>query len=238
MKHSRNQRPTASGGISGPFVARRGFDANGHYGTNFQPPELPGNLANPSGDGTVVQTEYFWDHANFIRWDGRLGSLPNPLTDEIVAGEQYAIRMDFGGRDLGRIAVWDGNLSGPAKAALPAGSVFPVRQLGAPTTATDFQAETDLFLQSTGLEQAGDFFVNGTGGDVAITSTAHGLDGQVVQDGGSLLYLGDNRLGTEGYAILGPADTQFDHIGAAAVGTTPGNWRFLNVQSWLEGSTG
>ena len=62
---SANNRPTTSGGISGPFRARRGFDAHNHKGVNFEDPDLPTNLANPSGIGEVVNTSYFWDHASF-----------------------------------------------------------------------------------------------------------------------------------------------------------------------------
>jgi len=194
---------------------------------------MPGNVANPSGDGEVVNTSYFWDHANFIRWDGRSGFLPDPLTTEIVAGEQYAVRMDFGGKFLGRIAVWDGNLSGPAKGDISAGSVFPVRDLITITDPADWHQHA-LFLDATGAEDAGDYLKNATGATQTIAATAHGLNGQTVENGGSILYLGDNRLGTDGYAILGAADTQFDHTGAAAVGTTPGNWRFLNTLTWLK----
>ena len=170
---SANNRPTTSGGISGPFRARRGFDAHNHKGINFQDPTLPGNVANPSGDGEVVNTSYFWDHANFIRWDGRAGFLPDPVTTEIVAGEQYAVRMDFGGKFLGRIAVWDGNLSGPAKAAISGGSVFPVREL-LPITNPANWPEHSLFLDATGAENAGDYLKNATGATQTITAAAHG----------------------------------------------------------------
>ena len=195
-----NDRPTASGGISGPFRARRGFDAHGHKGLNFEAPALPGNLANPSGDGEVVQTEYFWDHANFIRWDGRAGFLPNPLTTEIVAGEQYAIRMDFGGRFLGRIAVWDSNLRGAASNEIPAGSVFGVNQLFDLTDPVLGLAEADGFVtiteQDPDMVPAGDYVLNSTGGP--LTVTACGAAGMIVPAGDVLPWLGDTRLGTSG----------------------------------------
>jgi len=230
---SRNKRPTASGGISGPFVARRGFDANGHLGTNFEKAALPTNLANPSGIGEVVQTEYFWDHASFIRWDGRLGTLPSPLTDEIVSGEQYAIRLDFGGRDLGRIAVWDGNLDGPAKAALPAGSIFGVNQFAEITNPANVFGDLEGYLLGvqTGAiaANAGDYMLNSSGN--ASGALTNGLD---VPNGSALLWLNDARLGTQGWAVVAGPNFEFTHTGAAAVGTTPGNWRFLNVQSWLK----
>ena len=213
-----------------PFKAREGFDASGHRGEQFADPR---KLSDPLGDQDVVNRRYFWDHANFIRWDGRAGFLPDPLTTEIIAGEQYAVRMDFGGKFLGRIAVWDDNLSGPAKSDIPAGSVFPVRDRATITDPAKWP-EHALFLNATGAENAGDYLKNATGVTQTITATAHGLTGQTVENGGSIMYLGDSRLGTDGYAILGAADTKFDHIGAAAVGTTPGNWRFLNTLTWLK----
>ena len=227
---------TSSGGLSGPFKARRGFDANHHGGYNFEAPDLPQNLANPSGDGTVVQTEYFWDHANFIRWDGRQGNLPDPLTEQIVSGEQYAIRMDFGGRDLGRIAVWDGNLRGMSKPVLPAGSVFGVVLL---QTATDpalgqveMEAFADLASQNPDQVDAGDYILNSSGADITLGGTV--APGLVVPDGQGFLYLGDTRIGNNGFAAVAAPNFEFQHTGAAATGTTPGDWRFLNVQSWLK----
>ena len=233
---SANNRPTTSGGVSGPFRARRGFDAHNHKGVNFQDPTLPGNVANPSGDGEVVNTSYFWDHANFIRWDGRAGFLPDPLTAEIVAGEQYAVRMDFGGKFLGRIAVWDGNLRGPASTEIPAGSVFGVNQLFDLTDPVLGLAEADAFVTVTEGDidavPAGDYVLNSTGGPLTIT--AGGAAGMIVPDGDALLWLGDTRLGTGGWGVAPAPVFEFAHTGAAAVGKTPGNWRFLNTLTWLK----
>lgn len=231
-----NDRPTPSGGVSGPFRARRGFDAHGHKGLNFEAPTLPGDPANPSGDGEVVQTEYFWDHANFIRWDGRTGFLPDPLTDTIIAGEQYAVRMDFGGKFLGRIAVWDSNLAGPAKATLIAGSVFGVNQILDLTDPVLGLAKADDFVTATEQDPtavpAGDYVLNSTGG--LLTLTAGNAAGMVLQATEALLWLGDTRIGTSGWAVVQGPNYEFAHMGAAAVGTTPGNWRFLNTQTWLK----
>jgi hypothetical protein len=38
----------------------------------------------------------------------------------------------------------------------------------------------------------------------------------------------------QGWGVVAGPNFEFTHTGAAAVGTTPGNWRFLNVQSWLK----
>jgi hypothetical protein len=231
-----NNRPTASGGVSGPFRARRGFDAHKHKGVNFEAPDLPTNLANPSGDGEVVQTEFFWQHANFIRWDGRAGFLPDPLTTEIVAGESYAVRMDFGGRFLGRIAVWDGNLSGPAKAAIPAGSVYGVTQIFNLTDPALGQAELDGFVTITEQDPdrvaAGDYVLNSTGGSITVgVGNAAGIR---LNDGEALLWMGDQRLGISGWEIVVGPNFEGVHTGAAAVGTTPGNWRYLNTLNWIK----
>jgi hypothetical protein len=56
----------------------------------------------------------------------------------------------------------------------------------------------------------------------------------VVPDQGSLLWLGDSRLGQGGWAAVAGPNLEFRHQGAAAVGTTPGNWRFLNIQNWVK----
>ena len=233
---SANNRPTTSGGISGPFRARRGFDAHNHKGVNFEDPDLPTNLANPSGIGEVVNTSYFWDHASFLRWDGRVGFLPNPLTEQIVAGEQYAIRMDFGGRFLGRIAVWDGNLRGPASNEIPAGSVFGVNQLFDLTDPVLGLAEADAFVTVTEGDidavPAGDYVLNSTGGP--LTVTAGGAAGMVVPAGDALLWLGDTRLGTGGWGVAPAPVFEFAHTGAAAVGVSVGNWRYLNTLSWIK----
>jgi len=55
-----------------------------------------------------------------------------------------------------------------------------------------------------------------------------------VPDQGTLLWLGDSRLGQGGWAAVSAPDLEFKHQGAAAVGTTPGNWRFLNLQNWIK----
>src|SRR6056300_99024 len=235
IDHS-NDRPTQSGGVSGPFRARRGFDAHGHKGLNFEAPDIPGNPANPSGDGQVVQTEFFWYHANFIRWDGRIGALPNPLTDTIIAGEQYAIRMDYSGRFLGRIAVWDGNLSGPAKAQIAPGSVFGVNQLFDLTDPVLGLAEADAFVtiteQDPDMVPAGDYVLNSTGGP--LVPTAGNAAGLTIPAGEALLWLGDTRLGIGGWGVAPGPNFEFPHNGAASVGVTPGNWRFLNAQAWIK----
>ncbi len=83
----RTHTPITSGGTAGPFTARNGFNAHGSKGVDFADPGDPGNWANPSGDGDVVNSHWFWDHANFMRWDGRVGFLPNPLTQNIASGE-------------------------------------------------------------------------------------------------------------------------------------------------------
>ena len=232
----RNHIPIAGGGTSGPFVARRGFDANHHKGINFENCDPPADWGNPSGNKQVVNSGYFWDHANFIRWDGRAGFLPDPLTTSIAAGESYAIRMDFGGKFLGRIAVWDGNLSGPAKADLAAGSVYGVVQIFDLTDPALGQAEADGFVtvteQEPGRVAAGDYVLNSTGGPLTIT--AGGAAGMVLQPAEALLWLGDIRLGTCGWAVVVGPDFKFDHTGAAAVGTSPGNWRYLNTLNWIK----
>jgi len=84
---TRTHTPIASGGTAGPFTARNGFNAHGSKGVNFADPDNPTNWLNPSGDGDVVNTNWFWNHANFMRWDGRVGFLPNPLAENIASGE-------------------------------------------------------------------------------------------------------------------------------------------------------
>jgi hypothetical protein len=233
-----NNRPTASGGVSGPFRARRGFDAHGHKGTNFQDPDGPPNLGNPSGDGEVVNTNFFWDHANFLRWDGKAGFLPDPMTQKIVSGESYAVRLDAQGRQLGRIAVWDGQLTtGAAKPAIAPGSVFGVVEIARATDPVLWVTEADGFV--LGMEggawadhSAGQHCVNATGAPQNVT--AGRAAGLVVPDQGALLWLGDSRLGQGGWAAVSAPGLEFRHQGAAAVGTTPGNWRFLNFLNWIK----
>ena len=228
--------PTSSGGLSGPFTARKGFDAHNNKGVNFADPGDPTNWLNPSGDGDTVNTNWFWNHANFMRWDGRVGFLPNPLAENIASGECYAVRMDFSGRPLGRIAVWDGNLRGPAVAALPAGNVFGVIRLFNLTDPVLGQVELDGAVTITDdpnvASTAGEYVLNSTG--QALTVTGGSAAGTVLNDGDALLWLGDVRIGAAGWAVVQGPNFQFTHQGAAAVGVTPGNWRFLNIQNWVK----
>lgn len=234
----RNHVPIPGGGTSGPFVARRGFDANHHKGINFENCDPPADWGNPSGNKQVVNSGYFWDHANFIRWDGRTGFLPDPSTTNIASGESYAVRLDFAGRPLGRIAVWDGQLTtGPARPAVAAGSVFGVVEIARATDPVLWVTEADGFV--LGMEggawadhSAGQHCLNATGAPQNVT--AGRAAGLVVPDQGSLLWLGDSRLGQGGWAAVAGPNLEFRHQGAAAVGTTPGNWRFLNIQNWVK----
>ncbi|MFZ9151688.1 MAG: hypothetical protein ACO22T_11015, partial [Burkholderiales bacterium] len=231
-----NNRPTASGGVSGPFRARRGFDAHGHRGVNFQDPEGPSNLGNPSGDGEVVNTNFFWEHANFLRWEGTAGFLPDPMTQKIVSGESYAIRLDAQGRQLGRIAVWDAGMQGPAKPAINAGSVYAVNQivdLADPALAMTLLNEFVMLMEDPPTAgPAGDFVLNSTGGP--LTPSIGNAAALTIANGEALLWLGDARLGTNGWAVVGGAGAEFTHSGAAATGTTPGDWRYLNILNWTK----
>jgi hypothetical protein len=77
---------------------------------------------------------------------------------------------------------------------------------------------------------AGDYIINSGPQYIGVNV---GMPGLVLPPGQWLLYLGDPRLGTNGWAAI-PANGDFQHQGAAAVGVTPGNWRFLNIQNWIK----
>lgn len=215
-----------------PFKARFGFNASGKRGEQFNDPR---KLSDPLGEQDVVNRRYFWEHANYLKLAARIGDLPNPMTDEIVEGESYLIKYDTGGKELTRLATWDKSLVGPARDVMPAGVIGPTTQLKDVTDPLAVDTEFGAFLDpiSVGALTAGEYMTNNTGAAAVmpIGSLAAGLS---VPNGSSLVYMGDDRLGTNGFGILTPPATNIPHTGAAKRGVSSGNWRFGNAHQWVK----
>ena len=215
-----------------PFKARFGFNASGKRGEQFNDPR---KLSDPLGEQDVVNRRYFWEHANYLKLAARIGDLPNPMTDEIVEGESYLIKYDTGGKELTRLAIWDKSLVGPARDVMPAGVIGPTVRLIDVTDPRDADTQFGLFLDpaSVGNLTAGEYVRNSTGtaAIMPIGSLAAGLS---VPNGSSLVYMGDDRLGTNGFGILTPPALDIPHTGAAKRGVSPGNWRFGNAHQWVK----